>query len=241
MKKTLDSFVKISMAIVITSMVIMVATLNSNICMAVEPSSLLLAEGMTIQDIEKSLGITTTKKKKSTSSQKKSNKKQKAASAKSYNQQDDLNVDELLKELNNSPNNKASATKNDESADSNLVESIGVGNLRSMPYAEMIIINKITTKRQNVIFKMGEVKFFGNISVEIHKCVNDPNLLKPNNMMLMTIFDNKIDDDKLSIFHGWMMSNNLSASTLEHPVYEIIPVTCRVQMEEEILKPKTNK
>lgn len=216
---------------------------NANISLASGANQLQLAEGMTLRDVEKSLGVTKTKKKKKkkkTSAgskkvpvEKKNNNSKKVDIQKismNNNTEDNvdnpIDVDDLLEELSGLPaSNKNKETSNLKD-NSDIVESIGIGSLRSMPYAEIIIINKITTKSQNVIFKAGDVKFFGNISVEIHKCINDPSILQPNNMMLMTIFDNKIDDDKLSIFHGWMMSKSLSASTLEHPVYDIIPVKC---------------
>lgn len=98
--------------------------------------------------------------------------------------------------------------------------------IESTNFAEVVVINKITTKSEKVLLKIGDLKYLGNISVEIHKCVKDTNPYKPNNSILLTIFDNKIDDDRIKIFHGWMMSNNLSVSTLEHPVYEVIPVSC---------------
>ena len=115
---------------------------------------------------------------------------------------------------------------NADSHNPEMIESIGRGNLRTMPYAEIIVLNKITTKSEKIIFKVGEVKFFNNISVEVNKCVNNPSSLDPNNMMLITVFDNKIVTDKLSVFHGWMLSNNLSISSLEHPVYALIPQKC---------------
>lgn len=141
---------------------------------------------------------------------------------------------EVDEENNDNSKEKENATKSEaeinlETADSHnpdMIESIGRGNLRTMPYAEMIVLNKITTKSEKIIFKVGEVRFFNNISIEVNKCVNNPNILDPNNMMLITVFDNKIATDKLSVFHGWMMSNNLSISSLEHPVYELIPKRC---------------
>lgn len=207
----------------ITTLLITYLFLSSNICLAMEISSIQVAEGMSVQDVEKSLGVKRKKKKKSKKTKVKSNSDEKHS---------EVNVDRLLQELDGSQEKSKNTNNNDKvtadnSADS--VVSIGVGNMKSMPYAEAIVINKITTKSQTVIFKTEHVKFFGNLSVEIHKCINDPSDLKPNNMMLMTIFDNKIDDDKLSVFHGWMMSNNLSVSTLEHPVYDIIPVKCHAK------------
>ncbi|MDA9163823.1 DUF2155 domain-containing protein [Rickettsiaceae bacterium] len=98
--------------------------------------------------------------------------------------------------------------------------------LVKMEKASMIILNKITAKSNKEIFNLGEVRFFGNISIEVHKCIKSTDPFNENNLMLLTIFDNKIEDDNLSVFHGWVVSANPSLSTLEHPVYEVIPVDC---------------
>lgn len=92
--------------------------------------------------------------------------------------------------------------------------------------AKIIILNKITAKSEAVEFKLGAAKSFGNISIEVHKCAKNTDPLKSSNLILITVFDNKIDNDKLLVFHGWMDSSNLSISTLEHPVYEVIPMDC---------------
>ena len=73
----------------------------------------------------------------------------------------------------------------------------------------------------------GEVRFFGNLSIEVHKCIKSADPFNANNLILLTIFDNKIEDDNLSVFHGWIVSSNPSISTLEHPVYEVIAVGCK--------------
>lgn len=92
--------------------------------------------------------------------------------------------------------------------------------------AELIVLNKITAKSVKKTFNLGEVQFFGNLSIEVHKCVKSTDPFNLNNLMLLTVFDNKIDDDNLSVFHGWLVSSNPSISTLEHPVYEVIAVNC---------------
>lgn len=108
-----------------------------------------------------------------------------------------------------------------------LIESDEAISLRNQKIATLIMLNKITTKTSELDFEMGKVKFFGNLSIEVHKCIEDTDLYKPNYMVLLTVFDNKIDDDPVVVFHGWMVSNNLSISTMEHPVYEIIVSRCR--------------
>lgn len=92
--------------------------------------------------------------------------------------------------------------------------------------AELIVLNKITAKSVRANIALGEVKFFGNLSIEVHKCIKNLDPFNSNNFMLLTAFDHKIDDDNVSVFHGWMLSSNPSISTLEHPVYEIFPVNC---------------
>ena len=143
-------------------------------------------------------------------------------------------IERELKKLTEDSNDKQEESKKksneqnhkNDDISSEMIESIGIGYLRSMPYAEIIVTNKITTKTENVVFKVGEVKFLGNLSIEIHKCINDPNLYDPNNMMLVTVFDSKIEDDRILVFHGWIMSNNLSISTVEHPVWEVFASQC---------------
>ena len=98
--------------------------------------------------------------------------------------------------------------------------------LMKMGRAELIVLNKITAKSTRKTFNLGEIKFFGNLSIEVHKCVKSTDPFNANNLMLLTIFDNKIEDDNLSVFHGWIVSSNPSISTLEHPVYEVIAVNC---------------
>ena len=62
---------------------------------------------------------------------------------------------------------------------------------------KLIILNKITTKSTEHILKIGQVKFFGNLSVKLHKCVKGTDPYNANNWMLLTIFDNKVESDKL--------------------------------------------
>ena len=107
-----------------------------------------------------------------------------------------------------------------------MIDSSQDNPLVRMSRAELIILNKITAKSTRAIFNLGEIKFFGNLSIEVHKCIKSTDPFNANNLMLITVFDNKIDDDNLSVFHGWVLSSNPSLSTLEHPVYEVLPVKC---------------
>ena len=94
--------------------------------------------------------------------------------------------------------------------------------------AEIIILNKITAKSQREILNVGEVRFFGNMSIEAHKCVKNTDPFNSNNFILLTVSENKIEEDNLVIYHGWLASSNLSIATIEHPVYEVIAMDCSI-------------
>lgn len=94
------------------------------------------------------------------------------------------------------------------------------------PKANIIILNKITAKSELIEFEIGKAQIFGNIVVEVKKCAANNNPLKSSNLMLITVFDKKLSDDKALVFAGWIDSSNLSVSTVEHPVYDVIPKGC---------------
>lgn len=136
-----------------------------------------------------------------------------------------VDIDSLLDKLTH---DHAQKKQNSRLTDTKEIieQSKDSGPLIRMPRARLIILNKITAKSSRALFNLGEVMFFGNLSVEVHKCIKSTDPFNENNLMLLTIFDNRIDDDNLSVFHGWVVSSNPSLSTLEHPVYEVIPVDC---------------
>jgi len=92
--------------------------------------------------------------------------------------------------------------------------------------AKLIILNKITAKSSSEVFAIGTSKKFGNVTVQLSKCAKDTNPYKPNNFVLVNISDQKPGQEKITVFKGWLMSADPSISTVEHPVYEIIPVEC---------------
>jgi hypothetical protein len=133
-------------------------------------------------------------------------------------------VDSLLDKLVHDHAKKGEAIK-EKNIKSELEES-KEGQPLKMGRAELIVLNKITAKSVRATIALGEVRFFGNLSIEVHKCIKNTDPFDNSNFMLITAFDHKIDDDNVSVFHGWMLSSNPSISTLEHPVYEIFPVNC---------------
>lgn len=92
--------------------------------------------------------------------------------------------------------------------------------------AQVIALNKITAQSQLLTLKLTEPKYFGNIEIVAHKCLKDNNPYSPDNKILLSIIERKIDEEHVVLFQGWMMSSSISLSTFEHPVYEVFAKNC---------------
>lgn len=99
-------------------------------------------------------------------------------------------------------------------------------NLKTYDSARIIAINKITAQSKEMVLKLKESKYFGNIEIKVHKCHKDLNPYAPDSKILLTVIEEKVDEEPTLLFQGWMMSSNISISTFEHPVYEIFAKDC---------------
>jgi hypothetical protein len=92
--------------------------------------------------------------------------------------------------------------------------------------ADIIVLNKVTAKSKKLSIKVGSSAYFGNIEIAIKKCWSNEDLYRPDNQILITVMESKIDEDQHNIFTGWILSSNIASSIIEHPVYEIIAIKC---------------
>ncbi|WPY01172.1 DUF2155 domain-containing protein [Candidatus Trichorickettsia mobilis] len=98
--------------------------------------------------------------------------------------------------------------------------------LKNYDKAKVIALNKITAKSKEMTLAIEEVQYFGNIEIKIHRCVKNLDPYAPDDKVLLTIMENKTEEDPIMVFQGWMISSNIGISTLEHPVYEVFIKEC---------------
>lgn len=92
-------------------------------------------------------------------------------------------------------------------------------------------LNKTTAKTSIIDLKVGEKISYGSLKIIAHKCWQSPLEQKPENKILLEIFEVKNEtSEKLPekrIFYGWTFSSSPSISGLEHPIYDIIAINCK--------------
>ncbi len=92
-------------------------------------------------------------------------------------------------------------------------------------------LNKTTAKTSIIDLKVGEKISFGSLKIIAHKCWQSPLEQKPENKILLEIFEVKNETSEKTlekrIFYGWTFSSSPSISGLEHPIYDIIAINCK--------------
>lgn len=94
--------------------------------------------------------------------------------------------------------------------------------------AEIIILNRITSKPEKKLIKASAQEYFGNLSIILNKCISGSEYDGYNEALFVTI--KEFDD---FIFNGWIFPGNISVNSFEHPVYEIIPLKCKKSFSSE--------
>ncbi len=92
-------------------------------------------------------------------------------------------------------------------------------------------LNKTTAKTSIIEMRVGEKVSFGSLKVIAHKCWQASLDQKPENKILIEVFETKNDGTgqakEQRIFYGWMFASSPSISGLEHPIYDLIALNCR--------------
>lgn len=93
------------------------------------------------------------------------------------------------------------------------------------------VLNKTTAKTSILNLKIDEKISFGSLKIIAHKCWQSPLEQKPENKILLEVFEFKNESEEKSqekrIFYGWMFSSSPSISSLENPIYDITALNCK--------------
>ncbi|OFW81123.1 MAG: hypothetical protein A2887_06225 [Alphaproteobacteria bacterium RIFCSPLOWO2_01_FULL_40_26] len=91
-------------------------------------------------------------------------------------------------------------------------------------------LNKTTAKISILTMKIGEKISFGTLRIIAHKCWQAPLDQKPENKILIEVFEAKEEDGKDKedrIFYGWIFASSPSVSGIEHPIYDLTAISCK--------------
>ena len=94
-------------------------------------------------------------------------------------------------------------------------------------FVEIKILDKVSSKNDNLTIEIGKNTKFKNLLIKILKCKNSEFDDNPEITAYMQVQDITLkNNDKVFVFNGWTFSSSPSISLFDHPVYDIWLIKC---------------
>ena len=92
---------------------------------------------------------------------------------------------------------------------------------------ELKILDKLNSKNDLLMLKIGQTKRFKNLEIKALKCRNSEFDDNPEIIAYLQVKDlNKKDNDEVFLFNGWTFSSSPTIKPFDHPVYDIWLTKC---------------
>ena len=94
--------------------------------------------------------------------------------------------------------------------------------IKKEKFAELNILDKVSSKTSNIKVEIGEELIFQNLAINIIKCRNSQFDDDPEVTAYMQVKDlTTKDKNKVFVFNGWTFASSPSIKPFDHPVYDI--------------------
>ena len=106
---------------------------------------------------------------------------------------------------------------------------------QELPPAKSITIlralDKITARISELEAPDNEPIRFGSLSIQARACRSEPPEEKPETYAFLEIDDIDKTGAATRVFSGWMLASSPALNSLEHPVYDVWVISCRIPKE----------
>lgn len=94
-------------------------------------------------------------------------------------------------------------------------------------------LNKVTARVSTFETPIGKSVRFGTLEIVPRACDRTPPEEPPESTVYLDITDMRPGAPPIDLFHGWMFASSPALNALEHPVYDVWVLECKVQSDEE--------
>ncbi|ANK82327.1 MAG: hypothetical protein TEF_17140 [Rhizobiales bacterium NRL2] len=94
--------------------------------------------------------------------------------------------------------------------------------------AVLRVLDKITAATTDLEIPIGETMRFGTLEITARYCRSRPLFEQPESFVLLHVEDDAVDRPRAVVFDGWMLASMPSLNSLEHPVYGLWAIGCRM-------------
>jgi len=94
--------------------------------------------------------------------------------------------------------------------------------------ATLRALEKVTARIQDLDVGLDETVAFKSLEITLRTCNKRPPEETPETTAFLEIVDNKPDGEAVSVFTGWMFASSPALNALEHPVYDVWVIDCKI-------------
>jgi len=101
------------------------------------------------------------------------------------------------------------------------------------PYQMAVLqgLDKVTARVSTIEAPVGRTVRFGTLEIIARTCDKRPPEEPPESAAFLDIWEVLRGEAAVSLFRGWMFASSPALSALEHPVYDVWVLDCRIPEE----------
>lgn len=96
-------------------------------------------------------------------------------------------------------------------------------------------LDKVTARTLDLTIGIDETVSYGTLNITVRKCVKRPPEETPETSTFLEIDERQQDEAPIPLFMGWMFASSPALNALEHPVYDVWVIDCKM-VEGELSK-----
>lgn len=89
-------------------------------------------------------------------------------------------------------------------------------------------LDKVTARVQTFEAAIGQTVTFGTLQITVRACDRTPPTEPPESAVFLDIYEARQGEARTDLFHGWMFASSPALNALEHPVYDVWVLECKV-------------
>lgn len=89
-------------------------------------------------------------------------------------------------------------------------------------------LDKVTARVQTFEVAIGQTVTFGTLQITVRACDRTPPTEPPESAAFLDIYEVRQGEAQSDLFHGWMFASSPALNALEHPVYDVWVLECKV-------------
>ena len=94
-------------------------------------------------------------------------------------------------------------------------------------YASFKLLNKTTNKVSQKEILVDSAIIWETLKIEVLYCASTPPTEIPEDYVLINVYD-IINEEKINIYKGWMISSSPDVTPLENPIYDLWLLDCNI-------------